>query len=73
MLAKNPDLAEINRSVFAGLPLAEQFRIQAQGERLGAATWRALARNEENRVAREVYLACAELEQASALVLEAIR
>ena len=72
-LEKNPDLAEINRSVFAGRSLPEQFRIQAQGERLGAATWRALARKEENPVAREVYLACAELEQASALVLEAIR
>ncbi len=73
MLAKNPDFLEIPRSVFEGLPVLEQFRIQAQGERLGAATWRSLARKEESRVAREVYLACAELEQASALVLEAIR
>jgi len=72
MLAKNPDFMEINQTVFAGLPLPEQFRIQAQGERLGAATWRALARKEESRVAREVYLACAELEQASAVVLEAM-
>ena len=72
MLEKNPDFAEINWSVFAGRPLNEQYRIQAQGERLGAATWRALARKEESRVAREVFLACAELEQASALVLEAI-
>ena len=72
MFEKNPDFPEINRSVFAGLSLPEQFRIQAQGERLGAATWRALARKEESPVAREVYLACAELEQASALVLEAI-
>lgn len=72
MLAKNPDFLEINQKVFAGLPLLEQFRIQAQGERLGAATWRSLARKQESRVAREVYLACAELEQASALVLEAI-
>ena len=73
MLEKNPDFAEINRSVFAGRSLPEQFRLQAQGERLGAATWRALARTEGSAVAREVYLACAELEQASALVLEAIR
>jgi len=72
MLAKNPDFMEINRSVFADLPLPEQLGIQAQGERLGAATWRSLARKEESPVAREVYLACAELEQASALVLEAI-
>jgi hypothetical protein len=72
MLNRNPDFAEINRSVFAGRPVAEQLRLQAQGERLGAATWRALARKEESRVAREVFLACAELEQASAVVLEAV-
>jgi hypothetical protein len=72
MLVKNPDFTEIPRTVFEGKPLADQFRIQAQGERLGAATWRALARSEKSPVAREVYLACAELEQASALVLEAI-
>jgi hypothetical protein len=72
MLEKNPDFLEINQTVFAGRPLREQFGIQAQGERLGASTWRALARKEESRVAREVYLACAELEQASAVALEAI-
>lgn len=72
MLLKNPDFMAIPKTVFDGKSLSDQFRIQAQGERLGAATWRALARKEENRVAREVYLACAELEQASALVLEAI-
>ena len=72
MLAKNPDFLEIPHKVFAGFTVLEQFRIQAQGERLGAATWRSLARKEESPAAREVYLACAELEQASALVLEAI-
>ena len=72
MLAKNPDFLDISRKVFSGLPVLDQFRLQAQGERLGAATWRSLARQEESPVAREVYLACAELEQASALVLEAI-
>jgi hypothetical protein len=71
MLAKNPDFLDIPRKVFGGFSVLEQFRIQAQGERLGAATWRQLARKEESRVARQVYLACAELEQASALVLEA--
>ena len=72
MLAKNPDFLEIPRKVFDGLPVLQQFRLQAQGERLGAATWRSLARKEESPVARETYLACAELEQASASVLEAI-
>jgi hypothetical protein len=41
--AKNPDLEELNRSLFANRPLHEQFAIQAQGERLGAATWRGFA------------------------------
>ena len=38
LLAQSPDLADVNRAVFAGRPLPVQFRIQAQGERLGAAT-----------------------------------
>ena len=49
MLAKNPDFLDIPRTVFGGFPVLEQFRIQAQGERLGAATWRSLARKEESR------------------------
>jgi hypothetical protein len=72
ILAKNPDLADINRSVFADRPLLEQFRIQAQGERLGAATWRSLARSAADAAARETLLACAKLEEASALVLESM-
>jgi PhnB protein len=72
LLAKHPDLAELNRSLFAGRPLREQFRIQAGGERLGAATWRAFAKQEPASAARDTYLACAELEEASALVLESL-
>ena len=72
LLAKNPDLEHINHSVFADRPLAEQFAIQAQGERLGAATWRSFARNESDTKAREVFLECAKLEEESALVLESI-
>jgi hypothetical protein len=72
ILAGNPDLEEINRSLFAGRPLVQQFTIQARGERLGAATWRAFARQEENAARRAVLLACAELEESSAVVLENI-
>ena len=72
LLAKHPEAAEINRSLFAGRPLAQQFAIQAQGERLGAATWRAFARHEADAGRRDTLLACAELEEASALVLEAL-
>jgi organic hydroperoxide reductase OsmC/OhrA len=72
LLAKHPEVAEINRRLFAGRPLAEQFAIQAQGERLGAATWRAFASHETDAGRRDTLLACAELEEASALVLEAL-
>ena len=72
ILAKHPDLADVNRSVFAGRPLHVQFRIQAQGEHLGAATWRSFAKKAEGSAAREAFLACAELEEASARILESL-
>lgn len=70
--ANNPNLEETNRTLFAGRPLAQQFTIQAQGERLGAATWRAFARHEQNDARRAAFLACAELEEDSARALDAI-
>ena len=69
ILAANPDLEELNRSVFAGRPVEDQYAIQAAGERVGAATWRAFAA-QAPPPARETFLACAELEEASARVLE---
>jgi hypothetical protein len=57
---------------FAGRPFAEQFAIQAQGERVGILTWRAFARDEPDARRRDVLLACAPLEEESALVLESI-
>ncbi len=71
ILAKNPDLEEINRGLFAGRPLSEQLTIQAQGERLGAATWRSFAR-EASHAFRVAFPACALLEEESAAALEAI-
>jgi hypothetical protein len=70
ILAAHPDLPEINRTVFADRPVAEQFAIQAQGERAGAALWRALARGAADDRARDVYLGCALLEEESADCLE---
>ena len=72
LLARNPDLAELNRALFEARPLEQQFLIQARGERLGAATLRAFARHAEDPGARDAFLACAELEEASAAVLEAL-
>lgn len=66
------EFEEINRSVFADHPLAQQFAIQAAGERLGAATWRAFATAAQSDHARQTFLTCAELEEESAVTLETI-
>jgi len=72
ILAANPDLEEINRALFADRPLRQQLTLQARGERLGAATWRAFASAAPDAAVRETLLACARLEEDSAAVLEAI-
>jgi len=72
ILAANPDLLEVNRALFAGRTLDEQFRIQADGERLGAATWRSFAKHAETPAARDTLLACARLEEESAAFLESL-
>jgi hypothetical protein len=72
ILVKFPDLEEINRTLFAGRPLEQQFTIQAQGERLGAITWRSLAQSQDDPETRETFGGCAELEEESAAVLEAM-
>ena len=71
LLETNPSLPEINSNLFEGRPLADQWMIQARGERLGAATWRAFAGRDEG-AQREVFERCARLEEASAEVLEAL-
>ena len=69
--ADHPELDEVNEAIFAGRPLAEQFAIQAAGERAGAAAWRAFAAQSDGDV-RATFLACAELEEQSAAHLESI-
>ena len=68
----HPELDEVNDSFFAGRPLAEQFAIQAAGERAGAAAWRAFAEHAASDGARRTLLACAELEEQSAEYLESL-
>jgi len=68
----HPELAELNASIFSSRPIEDQLAIQASGERLGAATWRSLAKDAVEARARDTYLACALLEEASAEVLETI-
>lgn len=70
---ENPDLAALAHSFFARFPLEEQFAIQAQAERLGAATWRSLAKRQPDAAVRDLFLTCAALEEESAAVLESLR
>jgi hypothetical protein len=72
IIAQNPDLQEINRTVFAGWPIEDQMRIQSAGERAGVAAWQAFAAAAGPTPAREAFLACARLEEESALVLDRI-
>jgi hypothetical protein len=70
LLAAHPEVDEINRTLFAGRSQAEQFGMQARGERLGAATWRSFAKRAADPAARAVFLACTALEEESAVCLE---
>ena len=72
ILADNPGLEEVNRSLFGGRPLDEQLAVQASGERLGAATWRSFARSAPSAEVRETFLGCATLEEESAAYLESM-
>lgn len=70
LLAAHAQFEALNLELFAGRPLPDQFRIQGNGERLGAATWRSFANAAPSDEARATFLTCAELEEASAVVLE---
>jgi len=64
-----PELDTVTRDLF-DRPLAQQLRIQAEGERLGAMTWTAIAERETDARRKAVLLECAQLEIASAETLE---
>jgi len=70
--ADHPEIGEVAEGIFAGRPLAQQFAIQAAGERAGADAWRLFAAQAPNDVARRTLLGCAELEEASAAYLESL-
>ena len=72
LVAQTPEFEEINRAIFAGRPLDQQFLMQARGERAGAATWRFFAERADGEAPRDVFLACAELEEESAACLESL-
>lgn len=67
----HPELDKLASSVFDDLSTLEEYAVQAEGERIGAATWRGFAETAD-APHRDVFLACADLEEASAEVLEEI-
>jgi len=69
---RHPELLELNRSLFAGRPLADQLTMQARGELAGAAAWRAFAARETDPKRREAFLACAPLEEENSAALETL-
>jgi hypothetical protein len=72
LTATLPGLEELNLLLFDSHTIDEQFRIQAQGERLGAATWRSFARHAQTQRTAEVFESCAVLEEESAAFLESL-
>lgn len=72
ILRENPEIAEVNRTLFAGRPLSEQLAIQASGERAGGATWLAFAKASSADEARQAFERCAPLEEENARFLEGL-
>ncbi|MBA3765687.1 MAG: hypothetical protein H0W99_01615 [Acidobacteria bacterium] len=69
LLAENPELLDLNRTLFEGRPIKDQFTMQAQGERAGAAAWSAFAAATSEPSARELLQSCSPLEEANAAFL----
>lgn len=72
LLAENPELLELSRTLFEGRPLRDQFTMQAEGELAGAAAWRANAAAAADPSARELLQSCSTLEEANAVFLQSL-
>ncbi len=72
LLAENPTLEELNRTLFAGRPLEVQFAMQAAGERAGAAAWAAFAAAADDERITAIMESCSPLEEANAEFLETL-
>lgn len=72
LLAENPDLEELNRTLFRDRPLDVQFAMQAQGERAGAAAWASFAAGSDDERVQTVLESCSPLEEANAEFLETL-
>ena len=72
LLSDHPELLDLNRTLFEGRPLKVQFAMQAEGERAGAAAWRAYAAAATDLSVRELLGSCSALEQANADFLQSL-
>ena len=72
LLADHPELLDLNRTLFEGRPIKDQFTMQAQGERAGAAVWRAYAAAVADPSAQELLQSCSPLEEANAAFLQSL-
>lgn len=71
--ADNPLLRGALSGGFTWRPIDEQWTMQAEAERIGAATWRAFAKRAvaaDDQDAADVFETCARMEETSAEVLE---
>jgi hypothetical protein len=72
LLSDHPELLDLNRTLFEGRPLKVQFAIQADGERAGAAAWKAYTAAASNPSVRELLQSCSPLEQTNADFLQTL-
>ena len=72
LLADNPNLEELNRTLFEGRPLEVQFAMQAQGERAGAGAWASFAALSNDERVKTMLESCSPLEEANAEFLETL-
>lgn len=72
LLSDNPELLNLNRTLFEGRPLKIQFAMQAEGERAGAAAWRAYAAGATDPSTQALLQSCSPLEQANADFLQTL-
>src|SRR6058998_506064 len=72
LLSDNPELLDLNRTLFKGRALKVQFAMQADGERAGAAAWKAYAAGASDPSVQELLQSCSPLEQANADFLQTL-
>jgi hypothetical protein len=72
LLSDHPELLDLNRTLFEGRPLKVQFAMQAEGERAGAAAWRAYASAASDPSVQQLLQSCSPLEEANADFLQTL-